>query len=345
LKFTKEIKAAIIALASIAVLYTGINFLKGNSFLGGDIEYTAYFPNTGSIMVSSNVTLNGVTVGKVTAIKSIPNGSVNKKVKMTFNIQEKDIRLPKGTFVEIGSLDFINKCLIIHTPANISKGYYKPNSVIPGKLSIDMVTQVKAYADPISQRLQKMMGSIDRMVISLSSFWDTTATSEIEGSLLEVKNTIKRLGRVANELEGFIASERNQFSKIMSNVESITLNIRKSNDELTKIIGNTRKITDDFVSADFKSVILDAQTTIRKLNLTLEDVENGHGTLGKLIHDEKLYNELVETNKDLQNLVTDLQANPSRYVHFSVFGKKSEGLILSEKEELKFKKWLDTIQD
>jgi phospholipid/cholesterol/gamma-HCH transport system substrate-binding protein len=109
LKFTKEIKAAIIALASIAVLYTGINFLKGNSFLGGDIEYTAYFPNTGSIMVSSNVTLNGVTVGKVTAIKSIPNGSVNKKVKMTFNIQEKDIRLPKGTFVEIGSLDFINK--------------------------------------------------------------------------------------------------------------------------------------------------------------------------------------------------------------------------------------------
>jgi phospholipid/cholesterol/gamma-HCH transport system substrate-binding protein len=345
LKFTKEIKAAIIALASIAVLYTGINFLKGNSFLGGDIEYTAYFPNTGSIMVSSNVTLNGVTVGKVTAIKSIPNGSVNKKVKMTFNIQEKDIRLPKGTFVEIGSLDFINKCLIIHTPANISKGYYKPNSVIPGKLSIDMVTQVKAYADPISQRLQKMMGSIDRMVISLSSFWDTTATSEIEGSLLEVKNTIKRLGRVANELEGFIASERNQFSKIMSNVESITLNIRKSNDELTKIIGNTRKITDDFVSADFKSVILDAQTTIRKLNLTLEDVENGHGTLGKLIHDEKLYNELVETNKDLQNLVTDLQANPSRYVHFSVFGKKSEGLILSEKEELKFKRWLDTIPD
>jgi phospholipid/cholesterol/gamma-HCH transport system substrate-binding protein len=345
LKFTKEIKAALIALASIAVLYTGINFLKGNSFLGGDTEYTAYFPNTGSIMVSSNVTLNGVTVGKVTAIKSIPNGSVNKKVKMTFNIQEKDIRLPIGTFVEIGSLDFINKCLIIHTPASISKGYYKPNSVIPGQLSIDMVTQVKAYADPISQRLQKMMGSIDRMVISLSSFWDTTATSGIEGSLLEVKNTIKRLGRVASELEGFVAAERNQFSKIMTNVESITMNIRKSNDELTKIIGNSRKITDDFVSADFKSILLDAQTTIKKLNLTLEDVENGHGTLGKLIHDEKLYNELVETNKDLQNLVTDLQANPGRYVHFSVFGKKSEGLILSEKEELKFKKWLDTIPD
>jgi phospholipid/cholesterol/gamma-HCH transport system substrate-binding protein len=345
LKFTKEIKAALIALASIAILYAGINFLKGNSFLGGDTEYKAYFPNTGSMMVSSNVTLNGVTVGKVTGIKSIPNGSIDKKVLMTFSIQEEGIRLPKGSFVEIGSLDFINKCLIIHTPEDISKGYYKAKSVIPGKISIDMVTQVKAYADPISQRLQKMMGSIDRMVISLSSFWDTTATSEIEGSLKEVKITIRRLGRVATEIEGFVAAERAQFTKIMANVESITLNIRKSNDELTKIIGNTRKITDDFVSADFKSVLLDAQTTVKKLNLVLEDVENGHGTLGKLIHDEKLYNELVVTNKDLQNLVTDLQANPNRYIHFSVFGKKSEGLILSEKEELKFKKWLDTIPD
>lgn len=345
MKFTKEIKAALIALASIAILYAGINFLKGNSFLGGDTEYKAYFPNTGSMMVSSNVTLNGVTVGKVTGIKSIPNGSIDKKVLMTFSIQEEGIRLPKGSFVEIGSLDFINKCLIIHTPEDISKGYYKAKSVIPGKISIDMVTQVKAYADPISQRLQKMMGSIDRMVISLSSFWDTTATSEIEGSLKEVKITIRRLGRVATEIEGFVAAERAQFTKIMANVESITLNIRKSNDELTKIIGNTRKITDDFVSADFKSVLLDAQTTVKKLNLVLEDVENGHGTLGKLIHDEKLYNELVVTNKDLQNLVTDLQANPNRYIHFSVFGKKSEGLILSEKEELKFKKWLDTIPD
>jgi phospholipid/cholesterol/gamma-HCH transport system substrate-binding protein len=131
----------------------------------------------------------------------------------------------------------------------------------------------------------------------------------------------------------------------MTNVESITLNIRRSNDELSKIIGNTRKITDDFVSADFKSILLDAQTTVKKLNLTLEDVENGHGTLGKLIHDEKLYNELVETNNELQNLVTDLQANPSRYVHFSIIGRKSEGLMLSEKEEVKFKKWLDTIPD
>ena len=327
------------------MLYAGINFLKGNSFFGGDTEYTSYFPNTGSIMVSSNVTLNGVTVGKVTGIKSMPNGSINRKVRMTFNIQEKEIRLPKGSFVEIGSLDFINKCLIIHTPEDISKGYYKAKSVIPGKVSIDMVTQVKAYADPISQRLQKMMSSIDRMVISLSSFWDTTATSEIEGSLKEVKITIKRLGRVANEIEGFVAAERFQFTKIMSNVESITFNIRRSNDELTKIIGNTRKITDDFVSADFKSILLDAQTTVKKLNLVLADIENGHGTLGKLIHDEKLYNELVNTNKDLQNLVTDLQANPNRYIHFSVFGKKSEGLMLSEKEEVKFKKWLDTIPD
>jgi phospholipid/cholesterol/gamma-HCH transport system substrate-binding protein len=77
----------------------------------------------------------------------------------------------------------------------------------------------------------------------------------------------------------------------------------------------------------------------------LEDVNKGSGTLGKLIHDEKLYNELVETNNELQELVDDLQAHPERYVHLSVIGGKSKGLQLTGKQEGKLKKWLDTIPD
>ena len=345
MKFTKEIKAALIAIVAIVILIAGVNFLKGNSFFGGDDVYTAYFPNSGQLMVSSNVTLNGVEIGKVLSIESIPTGDSLHRVKLSFNIHNPDIRLPKGTFVEIGALDFFSKALIVHLPLAGNGQFYKEGSTIPGRLSVDMVSQVKAYADPISQKLQTMMLSIDKMVGSLSSFWDTTATSELEGSLKQVKLTIKKLGRVADELQGFVASERAQFSKIMANVEAITLNLKRSNDQITGIIGNTRKITDDLVTADFKGTILDAQTTLKKFNMVLAEVEKGQGTLGKLIHDEKLYNELVETNNELQNLVTDLQANPSRYVHFSIIGRKSEGLILSEKEEVKFKKWLDTIPD
>lgn len=345
MKFSKEIKVGVIALLAIAVLVAGINFLKGNSFFGGDDSYYAYFPNSGQLMVSSNVTLNGVVVGKVTEIKYMPKNDSTKNVRITFNIQNKDVKIPKGSIIEIGSLDLFNKGVLIQLSNDISKGYYKPGSTLPGRLSVDMMSQVKSYADPISQRLQAMMTSVDKMVVSLSSFWDETATSEIEGSLRQVKITIEKLGNVATEIESFVGTEKIQFSRIMSNIENITGNLKKSNDEVTAIIGNTRKVSDDLVSADFKNVILDAQTTIKKLNAVLADVESGNGTIGKLLHDEKLYTELVETNNELQNLVNDLQLHPERYVHFSVLGAKTKGVPLTGNEEKKLRKILDSIPE
>jgi len=296
-------------------------------------------------MVSSNVTLDGVEIGKVLSIKSNPTGDSLHKVILTFNIHNPDIRLPKGTVVEIGSLDFFTKALIVHLPITGNGNFYKAGATIPGRVSSDVVSQVKAYADPISQKLQTMMLSVDKMVGSLTSFWDTTATSELEGSLKQVKLTIKKLGNVADELQGFVASERTQFSKIMANVEAITLNLRKSNDQITGIVGNTRKITDELVTADFKGTILEAQTTLKKFNMVLAEVEKGHGTLGKLIHDDKLYAELVATNNDLQDLVTDLEAHPERYVHLSLIGGKTKGLQLSKKNEVKLNQLLDSLPE
>jgi phospholipid/cholesterol/gamma-HCH transport system substrate-binding protein len=160
-----------------------------------------------------------------------------------------------------------------------------------------------------------------------------------------VKITIQKLGNVAQELEGFVAEEKVHFGHIMNNVENITTNLKKSNDQVTAIIGNTKKITDDLVTADFKAVILNAETTLKKLNNVLAEVESGQGTVGKLLHDEKLYSELVETNNELQNLASDLQLHPERYIHFSVFGAKTKGVPLTGKEEKKLRIILDSIPE
>ena len=345
MRYTKEIKAGIIAVLAIVILVLGVNFLKGNSFFGGDVVYYSYFPNSGQLMVSSNVTLNGVVVGKVIAVDYRPQNKLDKRVKVTFNIQNDDVYFPKGTIVEIGSLDLFSKGLLIQIPANITGKNYKVGDAIPGRLSVDMVSQVKAYADPISQRLQAMMSSVDKMVGSLSAFWDDKATSEIEGSLREVKITIHKLGNLANEMGSFVDQEKAQFSRILSNVENITLNLKKSNEQITGVIGNVKLISDDMVGSNFKSVILDAQTTLKKINMILDETSQGKGSLGKLIHDEKLYNELVETNQELQELVDDLEKHPERYVNISVIGRKSKGLHLTSTQEKKLEKLLDTIPE
>jgi phospholipid/cholesterol/gamma-HCH transport system substrate-binding protein len=343
LKIPKEISAGIVTILAIGLLVTGVNFLKGNSFFGGDRVFYAYFPNTGGVTPATSVYVNGVVVGKVLSVDLTGKPDSLRKVVMKFNITDDNLKIPKGSKIEAGSVDMFTKGIILTLNPDISSGFYAQNAKIQGVVSVDITSQVKAYADPISQKVQAMMTSIDKMVNDVSAFWDTSATSEIESSIREVKTAIKKFGNAAHEIEGLVAEERIKISRIMSNVEQITINLKKSNDTVKAIIGNVKRITDDLVTADFKNVIENAKNTLKSVNETLEKANKGEGTLGKLLSDESLYNELVKTNKELQNLVNDLQVHPERYIHFSVFGAKTKGVPLTNQEEQKLKQLLDSI--
>jgi phospholipid/cholesterol/gamma-HCH transport system substrate-binding protein len=341
LKISKEIKTGLIAIAAIGLLVTGVNFLKGNSFFGGDDVYYAYFPNSGQLAPASSVTLNGVGIGKVLSVEYVPDGKIDEKVKVSFNIQNSDVKIPKGSIIQIGSLDLFNKGMILLLNDDLSKGYYEPGAKLKGKVAVDMVSQAKEWADPISQKLQTMMVSIDKVVNSVSSMLDTNATQNIEGGLNELKIAIKRFGNVAYEAESLLATEKVKLGRILGNVESITENLALSNEKITSILGNAQKITDDLVSADFKKVIGEAKATLESVNTLITKANSGEGTLGKLISDDALYNELVVTNKSLQNLVNDLNLHPERYIHFSVLGAKTKGVPLTSDEEKKLRKLLE----
>lgn len=343
MKISKEVITGFITVAAIGLLVAGVNFLKGNSFFGGDEVYYAYFSNSGQLASSSPVTLNGVTIGRVLTVENVPGGDPDRLVKISFNIQDEAIKIPKGSTVEIGSLDLFSKGIMLQFSSDLTKGYYKTGDELPGVVASDMMAQVKSYADPISQKLQAMMSSVDKVVNSVSAFWDTTATSELEGSLKEVKIAIKKFGNAANQIEGLVVDERQKLSRILSNVETITINLKKSNDNVKAIVGNVKQLTDDLVTSDFKGVITNAKNTLASINAVLEQAKTGEGTLGKLLGDETLYNELVNTNHELQNLVNDIQVHPERYIHFSVLGAKTKGVPLTTKEEKKLRNLLDSI--
>lgn len=343
MKISKELLTGIITIAAIGFFVAGVNFLKGNSFFGGDEGYYAYFPNSGQLAPASNVTLNGVTVGKVLSVEYVPGNPPDKMVKVNFNIQDDKVKIPKGSVVEIGSLDLFSKGMLLYLNEDISKGFHESGDELVGRVASDMVAQVKSYADPISQKLQVMMNSIDKMVNGISAFWDSTATSEIEGSLKEVKIAIKRFGNAAVEIENLVADEKVKLSRILANVEEITVNLKRSNEKVKQIVGNVESITADLVTADFTGVIGNAKETLKTVNDVLKSAKEGEGTLGKLLGDQQLYDELVQTNLDLQNLVNDIQLHPERYIHFSVLGSKTKGVPLTNQEEKKLRKLLDSI--
>lgn len=343
MKISKEVKTGIIAVFAVGLFISGVNFLKGNSFFGGDDVYYAYFPNSGGVAPANNVLVNGVIVGKIVSVELTQKKDSLKRVLITFNIQSNDFKIPKGSKIQVGATDLFGKGMILDPNPFMNSGFYKPGDYIQGYTMVDMISQAKTYVDPVVAKLQKLMTSVDKVVNSVSAFWDTTATSELEGSLKELKRAIHNIGHVAESVDGLVDEEKVKLGKILSNVEGITANLKKSNEQISSIIGNAKKITDDLVTADFKTVVGDAQKTIKSLNATLEKANKGEGTLGKLLSDDKLYDELVNTNKSLQNLVDDIQVHPERYIHFSVMGSRIKGVPLTPSEEKKLKKILDTI--
>jgi phospholipid/cholesterol/gamma-HCH transport system substrate-binding protein len=342
LKISKELKTGLISIVAIGLLVTGVNFLKGKSFFGGDTLYHAYFANAGNIAPASVVTLNGVKIGTVMTVEINPSTNPNKSAIITFNVTNKEIKFPKGSYIEIGSLDLLSKGLIVHL-GDAAKGYYTSGAYMRGEMSKDITEQAKEMIAPIQQKIEVLMGKLDKTVGSISSFWDEKGSGAIEGSMKEIQIAIKRFGNVAEQAEGLLIDERYKLGRIMSNVENISDNLKASNASITKIIGNATKISDDLVSADFKMIMADAGNTIKKLNIAMTDASEGKGTLGKLLFDDKLYNSLVATNSELQNLLNDLQLHPERYIHFSVLGSRTKGAPLTNIEEKKLRKMLDSI--
>lgn len=341
MKISKELKTGVISVVAIALLIAGVNFLKGNSFFGGDEVYHVYLSESGGVSPATSVYVNGVVVGKVLDIKLTGKKEANQKVLMTFNIQDRTFKIPKGSNIHAGSVDLLTKGLII-IPNDNFDGFHQPADYIQGNISESLISEVKQYADPLISSVQSAVSNLDKFIVSFQAFWDTTANSELKKTFIEVQTALHKFGNVANQIDGLLASERTKLSTILSNVESITSNIHKSNERIEDIVGNVKTISDDLVSADFKGTIESAKTTLNKFNTVLESASNGEGSLGKLLKDDQLYNELNTTNQRVQSLVADLEAHPERYLHFSVFGAKIKGVPLTAEEEKKLKTILDS---
>lgn len=341
MKISKELKTGVISIVAIGLLIAGVNFLKGNSFFGGDDVYYVYLSESGGVSPATSVYVNGVVVGKVLEVGLTGKKEDNKKVLMKFNIQDRNFKIPVGSNIHAGSVDLLSKGLIIVPNEDISK-YHNPQDHIQGDITSSLISEVKEYADPLIQKVSAVANSLDKFIVSFSAFWDTTANSELKETFNEVQTALKKFGNVATQLESLMVTEKAKLSKIFSNVESITSNLHKSNEKIEGIIGNAKAFTDDLVTADFKGTIEEAKMTLNKFNTMLDAATKGEGTLGKLLSDEQLYNELNTTNQRLQSLVGDIEKHPERYIHFSVFGAKTKGVPLSPTEEKKLKQLLDS---
>lgn len=345
MRVSKEFKTGLVVILTTLLLIFGVNYLKGNSFFGGDDVYYAYFPSSGSLTPSSSVTLNGVEIGKVINVKLVnPNDFIHpdERVLVKFSIQNPELKLAVGSDIQIVP-GVLSTGVQINQNFIADKGYYNVGDTLPGSVSQEIAEQLETQLLPLKRKMENLMVSVDNIVASINAFWDTSAAYSMDESLNEVKIAISRFSRLAYNMDNLVYEQKEKLSNIFDNVENISTSFKETEKQIKTVVGNVSNFSDTLLTIDFRSAVDNATLTMRNLNDLLESSAKGEGTLGKLLHDEQLYNELNKTNQEMQELVEDIKVHPERYIHFSVFGAKTKGVPLTKQQERKLKKVLDTI--
>lgn len=299
MKLTKEIKIALVAIVGILVMYFGINFLKGMNLFSTNNTYFITFADIQGLGASTPIYADGYKVGTVDGLEYDYKENGPIKVKVDIN---KDLRIPQGSKAEIVK-DLMGNLQVNLLLANNPRERVEPGGIIPGAVNGGMMDKA-ANLVPV---VEKMLPKLDSILTSVNAL---LADPALAASLHNVETITSNLTVSTRELNTLMAGLNKQVPGM----------VRKANG----VLDNTNRLTANLAS-------LDVQGTLNKVNQTLESahqftekLNSNQGSLGLLMNDTKLYDNLTSTMSHADSLVIDLKAHPKRYVHFSVFGRKDK---------------------
>ena len=298
-KFAKEIQIGVVAIVGIVVLYLGLQFLKGLTMFSSDNKYYVRFDNISGLTASSPIYANGFKVGVVESIAYDFNSQNHIVAVVGLN---KEMRLPKESRAEIVS------DLLGNIKLELVLGPNPTDLVAPGDTIIGGVhAGVMSMASGVVPQIQAMLPKLDSILTSVNML---LADPALKNSLHHIDDITGNLTKTTNELNMLTSSLNQQMPSMLKNADGMLANANEFTHQLNE---------------------LDLATTMAKVNNTLQNVEqmtaklnSNEGTLGLLMRDPELYKNLNSTMMHADSLVIDLKQNPKRYVHFSVFGRKSK---------------------
>ena len=300
MKITKEPIIAIVAIVAIVLLFFGMNFLKGMNLFSSDQHYFLTFKDVSGLASSSPIYANGYRVGVVDNVLfdyAHPSSDVKVEVSVT-----PDLQIPKGSTAEIVS-DMLGNVQVNLVLKDDGLGVIAPGEVIPGSVNDGALGQVKDMIPAV----EKILPKLDSIMASINTL---LANPAIAKSLQNVETVSGNLITTTNEVNGLMAKLNKQVPGMM--------------DKAGNVLDNTQKFTGNLSE-------LDVAGTLARVNQTLDNVQqltaklnSNEGSLGLLMRDPQLYQNLNATMRDADSLLVNLKAHPKRYVHFSIFGKKDK---------------------
>lgn len=308
---SNETKIGALAAVAITLLVLGFNFLKGKNLFNRRHEVYAVFKKVEGLNLSDAVKINGLDVGKVDAIEETDPNLTG--VLVTINLT-KDVAIPNDSYA------VINATPLGSTTVNVIKG----SSAVPLKEGDTLRTvtagglldDIKSSLNPALEKVSGTLTSLDSLVEVVGGTMDPATRKHMQAIVANLEASTASLNTML--------AANGSIGKTMANMNAITANLNKNRDTINRILGNVEKATDNFAKLDLTPTLTKLQQTADQLNATLAKINSSEGSLGLLMNDKKLYNNLNATANSMNVLLQDFRLHPKRYVSFSVFGKKDK---------------------
>jgi len=319
LKVSREVKTAVLVIGSILLFIWGYYFLKGRDLFNSYKTYYVVYKNVEGLSPSAPVTLNGLIVGKVTSITFTDHKEGDLLIEMQVKTDFPISKTSNATLYEPG---FIGGKQIAIIPNMNDKTLAEDNDYFQAGLKPGMLSAVGEKLSPLQTKVEATVVSADSLLHRVNNIFDDKTQQNLRIAIAEMSNTMKEFSSAARSLNGSIAGNKGNIDATMKN--------------LNRTSANFAKLSDSIDAANIAQTVRNLEHSLAKVDNLMNDVQSGKGTLGKLMKDEAMYNNLTDASKELKELLADFKNNPKRYVHFSVFGKKAtpytEKVVVEEKK-------------
>ena len=312
MKIKKEVKIGIFALLMLLCLYWGTNFLKGKDLFNRNTVYYAVYDQANGIQLSSAVKIKGFKVGSITDISY--DHTRSDKIILELTIKSK-YRIPDNSSARVFN-DGLMGSRAVEIDLGSSSRCLERRDTIPSVMDRDFLEAAGSEFDLFKAQFNKLS---DELMVTLQM-----VNTLIASNALNVAKITENVAGISGSLNGVVSQESGNLRGIITNLNVLSETLKHSSNRIDNIITNVDGFTDSLARSNIPTMVFNLSNTLGELNEAIASVNEGDGTLGKLITDPKLYDALSGATENLSALLEDLKNHPGRYVHVSVFGRKNK---------------------